>query len=529
MHSSFAWGRTDVSYSRDSQPQSVSADASKAFLFPAWRGEMVAAEAVIWSEVQLDDAELEVHPLRKGLRTIPSDAIEASFIAYVKGDELKEQYNQCGVRDTVSFKMVEVADLIGVAPSVKIEEHSCQPVWLSVKVPEDAVPGVYKGKLTLRYEGGSVDLRYELEVVSELLPPPSQWSFHLDLWQNPYSVARYHGVELWSEAHFEAMRPVMKLLADVGQKVVTATIMDRPWHGQTYDPFGSMVSKTLYKDGRWEYDYSVFDRWVEFMEGMGISEQINCYTLIPWDLSFDYIDGETGEVRYLRAEPGSSDYAFYWSSFVTDFARHLQEKGWFDKTYLAMDERSAEAMRSALDLVHGAVPEFKIALAGNYHQSIAAEIDDLCISYMDSFPEGVVEQRRAEGKISTYYTCCAERMPNTFMVSPRAEATWIPLVALQRGLDGYLRWAYNSWTESPNTDSRFRTWAAGDCYLVYPEGKSSTRFEKLREGLQYYVKATILLDKWDEGSPEKEELKEAINGPIPSALDRVRNALSAKQ
>jgi len=531
----FAWGSTDVSYMKDSKPEIVMTDAARAFLYPAWRGEKVNAEALIWSDINIEGASLETYPLRKGLKTIPADAVEASFVGYVKGDELKDGTNQCGARDTVNFKMVEVADLIGFRSMTDIAAENCQPVWLSIKVPENAAPGRYKGKLTLRYRGGAANLFYELEVSKEVLPPPSEWSFHLDLWQNPYSVARYHGLELWSDSHFEAMRPVMERLADAGQKVVTATIMDRPWHGQTEDPFGSMVKKTIYRDGRSEYDYSVFDRWVEFMEGLGVSKQINCYTLIPWDLSFDYVDGETGELKYLRAEPGSADYVFYWSSFIFDFACHLQEKGWFEKTCIAMDERSPEAMRAALDLVKGTVPGFKVALAGNYHSSIADEINDLCVSFFDSFPEGAVERRRAEGKLSTYYTCCAERMPNTFMASPRAEAEWIPWVVLQRGLDGYLRWAYNSWTVSPETDSRFRTWAAGDCYMVYPDGRSSTRFEKLREGLQDYTKATILLGKLSDGSPEKEALQAAIadfnyqelatNGPIP-ALKRARKAIA---
>ncbi|MBO5850079.1 MAG: DUF4091 domain-containing protein, partial [Paludibacteraceae bacterium] len=60
------------------------------------------------------------------------------------------------------------------------------------------------------------------------------------------------------------------------------------------------------------------------------------------------------------------------------------------------------------------------------------------------------------------------------------------------GLDGYLRWAYNSYTLEPLLDSRFRSFAAGDCYIVYPEGRSSIRFEKLTEGIQNFEKIQIL-------------------------------------
>ena len=42
----------------------------------------------------------------------------------------------------------------------------------------------------------------------------------------------------------------------------------------------------------------------------------------------------------------------------------------------------------------------------------------------------------------------------------------------KKHLDGYLRWAYNSWPLEPLLDSRFRSWAGGDTYLVYPGARS---------------------------------------------------------
>ena len=195
-------------------------------------------------------------------------------------------------------------------------------------------------------------------------------------------------------------------------------------------------------------------------------------------------------------------------------------------------------MRNALAVIHKYEPEFRVALAGNYHASVADEIDDLCLGFREAWPEGVIERRRAEGKVSTYYTCCAEGYPNTFIASQPAEACWLALVALQKGADGYLRWAFNSWTLHPEHDARFRSWAGGDTYMVYPEGRTSVRFEKFVEGLQDYEKARLLLEEWaaDPAKARKHaELKAAIdaftyeeitaNGPEP-ALARLRALLN---
>ncbi len=228
------------------------------------------------------------------------------------------------------------------------------------------------------------------------------------------------------------------------------------------------------------------------MMRMGIDKQINCYTLIPWALSFDYFDQATNRMQFVEAKPGDAAYENYWGNFLKNFSSHLRRKGWFDRTTITMDERSPEAMAEAIKVIRTADPDFKISFAGNYHEEIEHDLYDLCIAYGQRFPEEVKTAREKAGKISTVYTCCSEARPNTFTFSPPAEATWIGWHAAAGNYDGYLRWAYNSWTIDPLRDSRFRTWAAGDCYLVYPYGYSSIRMERLIEGIQDYEKIRIL-------------------------------------
>ena len=152
-----------------------------------------------------------------------------------------------------------------------------------------------------------------------------------------------------------------------------------------------------------------------------------------------------------------------------------------------------ETVRGAMDLVARADAAFKFSTQGYFHPELEPKIHDYCVTYGGSFPADVLARRKAEGKISTYYTCCTEGSPNTFTFSDPAEAALLPLEMVARGADGYLRWAYNSWTAEPFTDSRFRTWASGDCYLVYPGDVSSVRFEKLFEGIQQAVKLQLPL------------------------------------
>lgn len=238
------------------------------------------------------------------------------------------------------------------------------------------------------------------------------------------------------------------------------------------------------------------------MMSMGIDRQINCFSMIPWKLSFQYFDQASNTMKFLDTKVGTEEYNDYWRTFLKDFAAHLKQKGWFEITTIAMDERPMGAMQQVIKLVNEADPGFKVALAGNYHKEIESGLYDYCVASGQFFPADVLSARKAAGKISTVYTCCTEPYPNTFSFSPTAEAVWLPLYASAKGFDGYLRWAYNSWTENPLPDTRFHTWAAGDCYLVYPGGRSSIRMERLVEGIQMFEKIRILREQY-KGQPEK--------------------------
>lgn len=479
----------------------------KAFNHVAWRGEKVFAQAVVSSEEELKDVRLSVSDLRNGKSLIGAESIRLQFVSYVVSDLLDTtKYGQCGSREDKSkWGEVLVADVLDINDSMTVPAGRKQPVWMTVSVPSDARPGKYSGKLTVTSSNAKArSLNVELTVADHVLPPARDWAFHLDLWQNPYSVARYENVPLWSEAHFEAMRPVMRMLAEAGQKSVTATIMSRPWNGQTEDAFGSMVTKIRRIDGTWLYDYTIFDRWVEFMFSLGIDRQINCYSMIPWALQFDYIDQATSSPATFQAAPGSEEYNEYWGAFIADFARHLKAKGWFEKTMIAMDERPLESMQAVLGLIRKIEPAFKISLAGNYHEPVIYDIVDFSETFSgkQEFPESAKAKRKELGLTTTFYTCCAEAHPNMFVISNPDEAAWLGWFAQAEGYDGYLRWAYNSWTIDPLTDARFRTWPAGDCFVVYPGGRGSVRFSKLVEGIQNFEKVRILRSRWQETGNE---------------------------
>ena len=138
------------------------------------------------------------------------------------------------------------------------------------------------------------------------------------------------GLALWSDAHFDALRPLVRMLADAGQKVVTATLNKDPWNHQCFDAYEDMIRWTKRADGTWEYDYSLFDRWVGLCAGEGIDRQINCYSMLPWNNELHYYDAAADRIVEVRANPGTPEFEAMWRPFLRDFEAHDPARPWPD-------------------------------------------------------------------------------------------------------------------------------------------------------------------------------------------------------
>ena len=500
-----AWGSTDVRYNKE-LPASVTPVAI--MNLTAWMGEKVSAQLVISTNRDLKNVSVEVSDILAKNYKISKWNTERGFVRYVMTDELnKDGKGGCGRRpNKADWDSTLVADVIDhVTPALDIKANTTQPVWVSVKVPrENIIKGMYRGTVTIKEDGKVLkELPLVVNVKNRVLPAPKDWAFHLDLWQNPYAVSRYYNVEPFSQEHFDLMRPIMKRYADAGGKVITASIMHKPWNGQTFDPFESMVTWMKKADGTWWFDYTVFDKWVEFMMSLGIKKEINCYSMVPWRLSFQYFDQASNQFKYFTGKPGEPAYEEFWMRMLKSFAQHLKEKGWFEITHIAMDERGLKDMLATIEVVRKADPDFKLSLAGSHHKELLEPLNDYCVTMAETFSPEEIAVRRAKGMTTTYYTCCAEARPNTFTFSPPAEAEYLGWFASKAGVDGYLRWALNSWVEKPLHDSRFTNWAAGDTYILYPDARTSIRFERLIEGIQAYEKIRILRTETDKKGRSK--------------------------
>ena len=391
---------------------------------------------------------------------------------------------------------------------------------VTIRIPRETPAGVYRGSVSLLVDGrDAARSDVEIEVANVVLPDPRDWRFFLNVWMNPAPVARHHGVKVWSDEHFDALRPYITDLAEHGQKTAVVPICYQPWGTQTRDPYPSAV---LWKRraGNYEFDFSVFDRYVELHAECGIDRAIHCYSIAQagkTDQSvIEYVDADSGETKQIVTRVGDREYVRAWSAFFDVFRAHLDARGWLDRVYIGFDEKTDDVMAELLAFMQDRAPDFKVALAGNTSPDFYNKLGDVSLTpgFNDrgiaervpakrssmgmaallSADNAAVATEKSVDKMTTFYVCCGPEHPNTFLHSPLVESRMLPYLAAQGGYDGFLRWSYNDWTDDPYKHPEWGHWPTGDTFFVYPGDNgpvSSLRWEQLREGIQDYELALI--------------------------------------
>lgn len=474
-----AVGSIDERYPRSAVPKT---DGVNQWSGAAWRGERISLQLILWTKTPQTQVRLSAGSLRaKDGKEISASRVTLRFVRYVLADHGYEN------------KPWLVPDVLDTAERLDMAGETVRPVWISIDVPESAAAGRYQGEIQIKAVGQKTQtITLNLEVQPAVLPPPSQWAFRLDLWQDPWSVAQFHGVPLWSDAHMAVLRPHLRMLADAGQKYITTYATPITFNDSTYVNNETMIEWTRGRDGKFRYDFTVWDRYVDLAMSCGIKDSITCYSMLPTDKRCCWKDEETGEIAWKKIQPGSDEFNDIWTQFLTEFVRHLRKRGLFERTYMGINESPVPDAKASIELMKKVAPGMKVTWAGDYHEELKGNIDDWSLMIKRQGTKEMITERTRQGRTTTFYTACGPKRPNNFSYSAPADSAWMGWFAMSQGYQGFLRWAYANWNENPLLDTRYIRWPSGDCFLVYPGPRSSIRFERLREGIADYEKIRIV-------------------------------------
>jgi Glycoside hydrolase 123, catalytic domain/Glycoside hydrolase 123 N-terminal domain len=487
LHVSFV--STDEAYFRTEVP---GINETKTWTATGWKGERLNTMILIWSADTISQIRVSLNDLKTSNgNVLGKNNLKAQLVRYVISNyPYGAREVTCG--EGPVDKAYLMPDRMEAFDRIELPGKTVRPVWLSIDIPSIIVAGSYKGEVEIRSEKQNFKLQLSINIQNQSLPKPRDWTFRLDLWQNPWVIAEYYKVKPWSDEHKLLLKKHMKLYADAGGKFITTYCVHSPWADNSYMIEGSMIEWIKKKNGQWKFDYSIFDQYVQLAIDAGIDKAITIYTPIPWGDRFRYIDEVTGNYVTEQWQATSEIFKTNWNVFLTDLKKHLESKGWMNKTYLGINENAMEQTLSAIKVIRAHSKQWKITYAGDWHAELTGLLDDYSCVFNKEPSVQDVSDRFAKKQTSTFYICCTPSFPNTFVFSPPVEGRWLGWYTMAHGYDGMLRWAYDAWPADPVRDARHIYWPAGDSYMIYPGAESSIRFEKMREGIVDYEKIKLL-------------------------------------
>ncbi len=376
--------------------------------------------------------------------------------------------------------------------------------------------------------------KIKVKVYSTVLSDGKDRPFHFDVWQHHCNLARHGDVRLWSDQHFELMKPYAKSMADLGQKAVLVCVSEIPWGGQLCESdhrYGGnlfeyscvYVKKKL--DGSFEYDFSRMQRIIDTYAEAGIDKVIEVLGLVnlwgvkgypcgepieeyPEDIKIRYLDERDGAQKYMRR---GEDIIAY----IKALEQYFIDTDQIDKVRVTADEPSdVSRYQRSLDMLNEIAPSFRGSCGINHAEFIGEfhdRIDDF-IPYLGcvvkEFDRIKEYQKTYPEKRFLWYVCCDRNMkPNTFISSYPIESRVIGIMTSYLGLDGFVRWAYTIWSEDPRRDVRHSAFEAGDTCFVYPgyNGKPllSLRYKNLQRGLDDFELLRLFREKYGDVKTEK--------------------------
>src|SRR5262245_14192284 len=197
----------------------------------AWRGDRLYRQLILWTlEPSIAGLTYEVSELTSSTGVIPATSIRIRGELYAKGDAEPKGCGATGPRPPV----VEIADALSTTTATTVGAEDPLRLWVTVDIPAATAPGTYAGTIRVSAPGvGARQFSLSVRVVDLVLPPAHDWAFHLDLWQFPDQVRlRYNEahadqpIAAFSDEHLALLESGYRILADAGQKAVTAHIKE---------------------------------------------------------------------------------------------------------------------------------------------------------------------------------------------------------------------------------------------------------------------------------------------------------------
>ena len=322
----------------------------------------------------------------KGLKASVTDLVQAQTGAKLPASSIRVRYAVAagpdksqtsphrydGLLDTIPAEIPVVK-----APPDKRESYSIGPIsrsnlvagavaplWFTVRVPGDARPGVYEGRVMISAEGlAPTNVPLRIGVSDWLVPEPSEFRMHNMAYHADDALARHYDVPLWSDRHFELMGKSHALMAEVGSRQVYLNLS--PSGIFPLSPNVEVIPWIKQPDGGAKPDFTVFDKYLDMVArsvGTPLPLRLNVWnapgsgqTPRP---SVPLLDPATNKVERISQPAFDTEEAVaFWRPVFAEILKRIKARGWLDVTALGWVAGQGSPVEEVADLAERVWPE----------------------------------------------------------------------------------------------------------------------------------------------------------------------------
>ena len=278
---------------------------------------------------------------------LPASAIQVRYaVPVVSGKSSVAPHRFDGLLETIPAEIP-----VSQAPAAQMENFrgrlerkvmipsAVAPLWFTVRVPREAKPGIYEGRVTISAQGlPATNVPLRVSVGDWTLSDPKDFRMHNLAYNEPEVVAGLNGVPLWSDRHFELQGRSQALMAEVGSRQFFANLCPSAMPANAE----GLVRWIKQPDGSFKHDFSAFDKYLD-MVAKSVSKPfpllLNCWRgLEPSEKGSRYVsllDPATGKISRMKQPALDSEEAVaLWKPVFDEVLKKITARGWLDATAL---------------------------------------------------------------------------------------------------------------------------------------------------------------------------------------------------
>ncbi len=383
-------------------------------------------------------------------------------------------------------------------------------IWVRLDIPTDAAVGEHNIKICFGVQKlndymnenyvETASAEFTIDIIDAILPEQSliytRW-IHLDC------IANYHGVEIFSEAHWSLIEKYIATAVDLGINMILVPVHTPPLDTAIGSRRSCIQLVDIEKIGdKYKFNFDKLRRYISVCKRCGVKYYEITHMFSQWgaECTPNIVVTENGQSDYMfgwHVKSNSEEYIEFLKQYIAAIFGELDAEGISKNTYFHISDEPSMAnidrYKTAHDIFKPLIGNSKILDALSkieFYEQGLVECIATRVDHISEFLSHEIEDQWV------YYCNIPERVyTNSYIAMPSARVRILGFLCYKYNIKGFLHWALNFYNSSLSrypinpylTTSTDGNSQSGDAFIVYPASNgvySSIRGEVTYQAIQ---------------------------------------------